>query len=763
MNVHHLLTGHHVNNGNIFMKCREKKHGHMLNEKSFCRIFLLFTGILAISGGCRDSSPTDSSGASGSQAEEGTVQMPVFPYGGVYFRKSNPPEEDWERDYQTAAKLGANTFRHWFLWSSIEVAPGRYDWSDYDRQMDLAESSGIRTVIGEISNFAPEWMFQEYPGGRMVNRDNTVLFPMMNASSATGGTAMCLDNDDVLRAAEQFQAALIERYRDHPALLAYDLWNEMHPAECYCEATLGKFRDWLKRKYGTLGTLRKAWHRYSLSEWEQVQPPRGRMGAYPDAMDWVEFRRDNKHRLLQRRIKLFRRLDGHHPVTGHSAFVAQAVSMPEAAYDDWSDAAGFDVFGFTYVASRNGNEPWMQFQAVDFVRAASRGKPFWHAEAEAGALWMQPQVTGRARGDGRISDARDVRIWNHVSMACGATGIFYPRWRPLLDGPLWGAFGPMNMDGSVGPKAEMAGNVASWANTHPELWQSQPVKGDIGIVWIPETSVFDQVQLGHAQQYAESVRGAYQGFFDQNIQADFVHIDHIDEYPIVYLPYPVMLKAETAQKLLGYVENGGHLICEGLPGYFGDGGHVGEVQPNLGLDSLFGVRETYVEFTPDLLEDLTLHVMGHEVYGRYFRQEYSAEGSMVAGHYAGGAVAAVEHRYGQGKTLLIGTFPGAGYYLHHSAGTRELFWDMLSWGKVTQGVVSGDPDIKARYHEGPGGRYLWIINPTRSSREAVITIHSGAEQMHEAVDLWGGRPVMLSGNQIRVFVDERDAAVILLK
>src|SRR5580658_5887223 len=60
-------------------------------------------------------------------------EKPVFPYGAVYFRKSNPPEEDWARDHQTAAHLGMNIFRHWFMWSAVEVAPGKFDWSDYDR------------------------------------------------------------------------------------------------------------------------------------------------------------------------------------------------------------------------------------------------------------------------------------------------------------------------------------------------------------------------------------------------------------------------------------------------------------------------------------------------------------------------------------------------------------------------------------------------------------------------------------------------------
>ena len=119
----------------------------MLNKEYFIRFLLPFAATILITSGCRDQGPAESSGPPGSHVGALLAQMPAFPYGGVYFRKSNPPEEDWERDYQTAAGLGVNVFRHWFLWSSIEVEPGRYDWSDYDRQMDLAEKNNIKTVI----------------------------------------------------------------------------------------------------------------------------------------------------------------------------------------------------------------------------------------------------------------------------------------------------------------------------------------------------------------------------------------------------------------------------------------------------------------------------------------------------------------------------------------------------------------------------------------------------------------------------------------
>lgn len=199
--------------------------------------------------------------------------QPVFPYGGVYFRKSNPPKEDWDNDYKIASELGVNVFRHWFMWASVEIEPGKYDWEDYDRQMDLASKYGIKVIIGEISNGAPEWMYDKYPNARTVDMNGSAHSPSMGASAVTSDAGLCLDNEEILLGAEKFQTALIERYRDHPALLGYDLWNEMHANECYCKATQEKFRDWLKKKYGTIEALGKAWHRYSIGSWENLHPP----------------------------------------------------------------------------------------------------------------------------------------------------------------------------------------------------------------------------------------------------------------------------------------------------------------------------------------------------------------------------------------------------------------------------------------------------------------------------------------------------------
>ena len=693
----------------------------------------------------------------------------VFPYGAVYFRKSNPPEADWARDHQTAARIGMNTFRHWFMWGAIETSPGHYDWRDYDQMMDLAAKNGIKVVIAELVTSAPEWAFRQFAGARYRASDGSVVGSSVGGSSATGGfPGLCLDNPEVRAAAERFLVALVEHYRNHPALLGYDLWNENtynggNPQKmyCYCDATRRKLREWLARRYQTPEQLGRVWNRYSYASWEDVEPPPN-FGGYPESLDWLQFRIDTAFDLLHWRAELFRRLDPKHLIAAHGV-AGTLESLPSSTHDEWRSSAEVDTWGFTWVASRKGDEPWKQFQAVDLVRGGSRGKPFWHAEAEGGPLWMQPQVIGRPREDGRIPDENDVRLWNLVSCAGGATGILYPRWRPLLDGPLFGAFGAFGMDGSVTSRAEMTGKVARWANAHPEIWKSRPVQGDIGLVFVPESEMFNYVQQGSTDFYAQSVRGAYQAFFDSNIQADFVSVEDMGKYPVVYLPYPAMLESATVKALRRYVEQGGTLISEGLPGYFGDHGRVGATQPGRGLERLFGARESYVEFTPDLLENLQLEVQGFQIHGRYFLQEYAVADGQARGRYANGHVAAVENRVGPGRTLLIGTFPGAGYAKHHGAAEKAFFAGLLPWANREPQLRTDNPAVQARLHAGAGGRYLWVVNPTRKAAQVTVSVQGAPAGFTSAEDVWGGTAVSVAGRKVSVTVGARDAAVVAVK
>ena len=692
-------------------------------------------------------------------------ELPLFPYGAVYFRKSNPPRKDWAQDYQTASEDGMTAFRHWFLWSAIEVAPGKYDWSEYDRQLDLAAEHGIKTIIAELVTVAPEWIYRAYPHARYETREGRFLNSGMHGSCVVGGApGLCLDNEDVRSLAERFLHALVTRYRDHPGLGWYDIWNECnHRSEiCFCPATAARFREWLRDKYGDLLTLGQAWHRYSYVDWEDIVPPR-HMGGYPDVLDWLQFRVDNAFGLMRWRADLFRSLDDIHPVTAHGV-AASLTQMAARVADDWRAAAEVESYGLTWGSSRHGDEPWKQMHAVDLVRASCRGKPFWHAEAYAGPLWMQPQVIDKPRNEGRIASPEDIRYWDLVSFMGGAQGLMYLRWRPLLDGPLFGAFGPYGMDGSRTDRSEMVSCVAKWvsASEQADLWRSTPVQGTVGILFVPETQMFLYAQQGNTDYYARSMQGVYQGFHDLNVQADWVHIDDVKEYDFLYLPCPVMLKQETVDRLKAWVKAGGMLVSEGCPGYFGQGGHVDPVQPGWGMDELFGARESYVEFTPDLLDGLIFHVDDTPVRGGIFLQAYEATAGTAVGVYADGQVAAVDHVYGKGRTRLLGTMPGYGYATHPGERSPDLFADLLDWAGKTQHIVSSDARIKARLHDGAGGIYLWVANPTRQDLPVRLVLSDQWGPFTTSRSLWGAEATV-DGRVATLRAGARDVAVIALE
>lgn len=694
--------------------------------------------------------------------------MPAFPYGAVYFRKSNPPREDWERDYRTAAEDGINVFRHWFMWSAVETKPGTFDWSDYDAHFDLAAQHGLKVVIGEISHSAPEWAFRRLAHCRYQRDDGSYVESRMRNSSATGGfPGLCLDHDESLAAVERFLIELVNRYKDHPALGAYDIWNETNTLSsgytaCHCDATTQRFREWLQKKYGDVTAVSEAWRRYGYEEWEDIVPPK-QGGPYPDELDWIQFRADNAQRLLRWRAELVRRLDPHHPVTAHGVAAAPLYRIGTASDDFWRSASVVDAYGFTWGGARYGNAAWQQYHVVDMVRSGSRGKPFWHSEATAGPSWLGGGQDGRPRDDGRIPTAADVRLWNLTSFAGGATGLMYNRWRPLLDGPLFGALAGYEMDGARTERSEMMSRVARWANAPEQaaLWRSRPVRGDIGIVYVPEAAMFASLAESDQEAYANAARGAYQACFSRNIQADWVHIKDIGGYRLLYLPYPLMLPQAAAKALAAWVRDGGRLVSEGCPAYFDGRGRAGTRQPNFGLHEIFGALQEHVEFTPDLLPNERVDLGTGSIRGvAAYLQTYTEQGGTASGWDGQGRIIAVDHAFGDGATRLIGTSVGTAYNLSPDGETAGFFEGILRWADVTPHVQTSDTGLTARLHGGAGGTFLWVTNPTHTGIESTLTLAPAWVPVGDVGVHWGTGPEQVSGTRISITVGARDAAIL---
>lgn len=702
-----------------------------------------------------------------------------FVFGAVYFRSSNPPAEDWEQDYATACEDGHNVFRHWLIWNSVEVAPGIYDWSAYDAQLDLAATCGIKVILGEMVTSAPEWAFETWPEARLEARDGTADRSSMGSASVTGGyPGLSLNHPEVRAAAGAFLTAAAERYGDHPAMGGWDLVNEMKfpqsPNEGqedydFSPATQAKFRTWLKEKYGSLDGVGQAWGRYSFTSWNQVAAPRD-MGPFPEVLDWLDFRVDDFHEQVAWRANILRAAAPDIPITAHAK--AYALNrLARGANNAFEGTKITDLYGFTWDAPGKGLAAWYQMQAVDMIRAAARGQDFWHAEATGGPRWP----SRRARDDGRVATPGDIRMQALLSYAGGTQGTLNPRWRPLLNGPLWGAYGYYGLDGSRTDRSAMASRLAKWGRAmqaKQDLWAADPVPGDIGILVVPETQLYLWAfgNRGFDEHvYPESIWGAYRAFFDAGIQADFVHIEDLAGYEgVVYLPVPMMLKAESSAAIIDWVDAGGTLISEGAPGYLTDLGWAGETQPAQGFADLFGVRESYVEFGANIHEGMEFTTPDRTALPVGFaHQQYAPDGGEAVGTHASGAAAIVDNTPGDGRTRLIGAFPGWAYFQDQTPALRDFFVQQLEWAGVEPSVrfLSGPSDkVMVRMHKAGDRHILWIVNHDRGEDHSIrIELAARYGRFTGAERLWGETQPMVDDRIIEVTVPERDGLVLKLQ
>ena len=59
--------------------------------------------------------------------------------------------------------------------------------------------------------------------------------------------------------AERVIRQVVGRYRDHPAIIGYQVDNEPGLRLLYNADVFEKFVDWLRRRYGTVGRLNEEW------------------------------------------------------------------------------------------------------------------------------------------------------------------------------------------------------------------------------------------------------------------------------------------------------------------------------------------------------------------------------------------------------------------------------------------------------------------------------------------------------------------------
>lgn len=682
-------------------------------------------------------------------------------FGAVYFRYSAPSKQDWESDYRKASEDGITHFRHWFPWAAIETAPGVFNWEPYDKLIDLGNKYGIKTVIAEMTTIVPDWFFAEHQDARITNKFGQKKFNNMNDSSMAGGNqSMCMDHGSVRQGIEKFLRAMGEHYKGVEGIIGYDVWNEcsLYNAEgrCYCDETEREFQKWLKEKYGLLEKLHAVWCRHSYTDWTQIRLPR-LTGPHPEFFDMIRFQNDQQERWFRWRIDVLRDADPTHKLIAHGNGKAHS-DIAICCGDDWRYAKYPDIFGYTLWYANN----CTALMGGDMIRSASGDKEFWRAEAIGDATWEhRSDKTEPENKKDEMSLPDNIRLDAMMSIGTGASAFINPRYRGLNEGHLFQAYGWYAPNGDRTERSREIAKLAAWSNSEEvkELWEAKPVRGQVGLLLLEDAQALCYALFDNTDIYADCLKGSYQAFVDSGIQADVIRMTQIRDYDCIYVPYPVAVSDRDMEELKAWVENGGTLISEGCFGYFNDCGHAVETsQPNRGFEEVFGCRQTKVHLGPDANKELVIDSMNGTIRAGVYRQAYELTGGKPEGYYQNGEIAVVSHRFGKGRTLIVGSMVGYGYQHHADEVSRRWFASLVRFAeKVPVASLPYNKDVTIRMWENGDKRYAWIFNFADIEQSIEVEFASPV-----------GNPVLIRGIEIECFGDrditvripKKDAAIV---
>ncbi|MBI5291332.1 MAG: beta-galactosidase [Chloroflexi bacterium] len=634
-----------------------------------------------------------------------------FATGSSYY----PPhhaEGDWERDVRRMAEAGLKVIRTAELlatWDRIEMRRGQPDWSWLDRIFELAGQYGLKIILGTGSCNPPIWLTEMYQDLQIVSRDS-VPYP-----TATMWGWACKEHAGYRAEVERYLTLLLERYGQHPALLAWQIDNEpgfpLVPRNnqptidhyCYCEQHARGFRKWLRAKYGNISALNQAWawdpthHQYY--DWHLVSPPRSmptEWGGVTHWLDWRTYQYDALAEFLRWQNNLIKARDNKHPTyTNIFCWSGQEMLM---GMDGWrlarvGDAIGYDIY--PTINRRCFTQPEYVSMYLDTAASQARqaGVEFWLPEIESGPL------LGWALGPDHNTNGLDVKRFNLEFIAHGAKLILYQGYREWNCIPLhWGAL--VDFHGVPTQRYHAAAEVNRViADNESLILNARPLAARIAILDDPANHTV-LVGMGAYDHMVLCVRGCYQAFWSQGYRVDFVSPAGLAAdipYDVICLPFAMLITADTGQRLREFVERGRTLIAFAKCAMLDDKGWSWNDRPGAGLAEVFGVMETSIE-RQDRIE-LRMNT-GETLPGYWHKQNLVvSHGAEVLATFADGSPAMVSCQFGRGRAIYIAThLDAATVVLPKRAGAvRSVFRQFMNTAGIKPIVelAGGDPDALA--------------------------------------------------------------------
>jgi len=483
-----------------------------------------------------------------------TPKFDTILYGASYYWEYMPAER-LEKDFELMEKAGISIIRVGeSVWGVLEPSDGRFDFDWLGRVLDRAHRAGIKVILGTPTYSIPAWLFKKHP---------EIQVKQTGQPRYTYGLRQMSDITHPVyrRYAERIIRKLVARFRDHPAVVGYQLDNETHHSGTADRHVQAAFRERLRRKFVTPDALNKAW---GLNYWGQrvnsfdEVPPRDGALNPGHRLEWERFLQDVVTEFLSWQAGIVRELKrpdqfithdfcGGLPTDVRQVEIARAVDVPAVnIYFGLQD----DMTGLEIAFSGD-------------INRSLKGSNYLVTETTA-------QTTGwSSEGQFPPFDGQ-LRLAAYANILSGANLVAYWHWHSLHFGQETYWKGVLGHDLEPGRAYREVSRIAGELRRVGPVLANLKKTNRVAILYsLDSLHALGAMPFDAKTGYMSLLDQLYRTLYGLNVETDFVYPEdpHFADYGLVVVP-PLYVAADSLlRKLSEYVRNGGHVLMTFKSGY----------------------------------------------------------------------------------------------------------------------------------------------------------------------------------------------------
>ena len=632
---------------------------------------------------------------------------------GVNYQPVDRSTEEVKLDIAHMKKAGLQVVRMGDLsWDYYEPRNGEFTFEAFDSVMAQVHAAGIKVVLDIGGSIAPTWLHHEYPGVTLVKEDGTRTYPHRRYM-------LDISDPDYRRLLRRFADKFMERYGNHPAVIAIGYNNEMGNGNAsYSEPDRQRFIGWLKAKYGTLPALNEAWatQRWSraISDWDQIRLP-GTGSPGERLLDMRRFWSDVAVDVLK---DLEAARKKHAPTKPALSNLWPHGRLGFDWLKTYRQYATHGAFGYYSSDPLEGS-----FSTA--MNQAGMSAPVWFNEFQAGR-------------EGFYGEKGRSPMLAYLGLLNGGQGFLAWTWNSHLGGEEQILFGLLDHDNTPNWKLDEWGKLAKDFQAMQKLGFPRELKPEIAISYSWESSLAaGRVRDYYTTPYEQQKLGSFAVSYNDNIDTAVINLtyENLSQYKLLVIPGEYMMEKAATDAVRQYVSTGGTVVMTASSAKVNETNQWHNTSLPGNLTDVFGLKTHEFCKNP---EPLTGVINGAEfkttIHSYEVLEPSTAEVLARFSNVEGSPAAVTVNRFGKGRAIYVAT-QSQGAVLQPLY--RHLYQEL--------GIKRGPVTPVGVYARVVAGRTLYV-NANRKSVEVDI---DGEKKGLLSGKIWSGK-LQLDANGVDI-------------